>query len=96
MTLICSAMRSFTRWPTPPVGGRPSAVLVLLGEQNGGPDVLILQRAHTMRNHAGQPAFPGGAADPGEVDASHTALREANEVSEQAHSAAASERKARS
>jgi 8-oxo-dGTP pyrophosphatase MutT (NUDIX family) len=32
-----------------------------------------------MRNHAGQPAFPGGATDPGDVDAAATALREAAE-----------------
>ena len=31
----------------------------------GRPDVLVLQRAATLRNHAGQPAFPGGVADPG-------------------------------
>jgi 8-oxo-dGTP pyrophosphatase MutT (NUDIX family) len=60
--------------------GRPSAVLVLLGEQRPGePDLLVLQRAATMRNHAGQPAFPGGAADPGDRDPAATALREANE-----------------
>jgi 8-oxo-dGTP pyrophosphatase MutT (NUDIX family) len=66
----------------PPVdgGGRPSAVLVLLGEQRPGePDLLVLQRAATMRTHAGQPAFPGGAADPGDRDPAATALREANE-----------------
>jgi 8-oxo-dGTP pyrophosphatase MutT (NUDIX family) len=61
-------------------GGRPSAVLVLLGEQRpGAPDLLVLQRAATMRTHAGQPAFPGGAADPGDRDPAATALREANE-----------------
>jgi 8-oxo-dGTP pyrophosphatase MutT (NUDIX family) len=61
-------------------GGRPSAVLVLLGEQRPGePDLLVLQRAATMRNHAGQPAFPGGAADPEDRDLAATALREANE-----------------
>ncbi len=55
-------------------------MLVLLGEQAPhGPDVLLLQRAATLRNHAGQPAFPGGAADPGDADATATALREANE-----------------
>jgi 8-oxo-dGTP pyrophosphatase MutT (NUDIX family) len=43
------------------------------------PDVLVLQRAATMRNHAGQPAFPGGAADPGDADPAATALREAHE-----------------
>lgn len=70
----------FTRLATPDNGGRESAVLVLLGEEPGvGPDVLILQRAATLRNHAGQPAFPGGAADPDDADASATALREANE-----------------
>jgi 8-oxo-dGTP pyrophosphatase MutT (NUDIX family) len=72
---------NFTRLPTPDVdSGRQSAVLVLFGEQSSiGPDVLVLQRAHTLRNHAGQPAFPGGASDPGDADAAATALREANE-----------------
>jgi 8-oxo-dGTP pyrophosphatase MutT (NUDIX family) len=70
----------FTRLPTPDDGGRASAVLVLFGEQPAtGPDVLILQRAANLRTHAGQPAFPGGAADPDDVDAAATALREANE-----------------
>ncbi|WP_410822279.1 NUDIX hydrolase [Micromonospora sp. 050-3] len=70
----------FTRLITPAEGGRESAVLVLLGEQPGaGPDVLVLQRAATLRNHAGQPAFPGGAADPEDADVRATALREANE-----------------
>ncbi len=73
-------IEDFTRLATPEQGGRESAVLVLLGEEAGtGPDVLILQRAATLRNHAGQPAFPGGAADPEDADAAATALREANE-----------------
>jgi 8-oxo-dGTP pyrophosphatase MutT (NUDIX family) len=70
----------FTALRSPNGAGRPSAVLVLLGEQpGGGPDVLVLQRAASMRNHAGQPAFPGGASDPGDADAAATALREASE-----------------
>lgn len=70
----------FTRLATPSRGGRASAVLVLLGEDAAnGPDVLILQRAATLRNHAGQPAFPGGAAEPADRDAAATALREAHE-----------------
>lgn len=70
----------FTRLRTPATGGRPSAVLVLLGEEEpGSPDVLILQRAATLRNHAGQPAFPGGAADPTDPTPAATALREAQE-----------------
>ncbi|WP_405101339.1 NUDIX hydrolase [Micromonospora sp. NBC_01412] len=70
----------FTRIATPSNGGRESAVLVLLAEEpEAGPDVLVLQRAATLRNHAGQPAFPGGAADPTDADSAATALREANE-----------------
>ena len=70
----------FTPLRPPATGGRASAVLVLLGEQRPGePDLLILQRAAAMRTHAGQPAFPGGAADPDDHDAAATALREAHE-----------------
>ncbi len=79
---------SITRFPAPPDGGRPSAVLVLFGEDAPayqsegvvpGPDVLVLQRAARMRKHAGQPAFPGGASDPGDDGPAGTALREARE-----------------
>lgn len=60
--------------------GRPSAVLIVLGEQRpDSPDVLLLERAHTLRNHAGQPAFPGGKTDPDDIGPVDTALREANE-----------------
>jgi 8-oxo-dGTP pyrophosphatase MutT (NUDIX family) len=70
----------FSALSTPAEGGRDSAVLVLLGEDRPGePDLLVLQRAATMRTHAGQPAFPGGAADPQDRDAAATALREAQE-----------------
>jgi 8-oxo-dGTP pyrophosphatase MutT (NUDIX family) len=58
--------------------GRESAVLIALAETVDGPGVLLLERAATMRTHAGQVAFPGGAADPGE-DPPATALREAAE-----------------
>jgi len=69
----------FSRLPTP-ADGRASAVLVLLAESAPGvPDVLILQRSATMRSHAGQPAFPGGAADPDDTGPAATALREAAE-----------------
>jgi 8-oxo-dGTP pyrophosphatase MutT (NUDIX family) len=77
---VAARRSDFTRWPTPPAGGRRSAVLILLGEQpRTGPDVLVLQRAATLRSHAGQPAFPGGASDPEDVDAQATARREAAE-----------------
>lgn len=54
---------------------RRSAVLILFADGPRGPDVLLTARAATLRSHAGQPAFPGGASDPGE-DAVATALRE--------------------
>jgi len=60
-------------------GGRPSAVLILFGEGPDGPDVLLIQRASTLNSHAGQPAFPGGGADPGDGGPAGTALREAAE-----------------
>lgn len=64
----------------PPAGsGRHSAVLVLFGESPDGPDLLLIERAAVMRAHAGQPAFPGGAVDPGDIDAVDAALREAHE-----------------
>jgi 8-oxo-dGTP pyrophosphatase MutT (NUDIX family) len=73
-------IEDFTPVRPPAGGGRPSAVLVLLGEHRPGePDLLVLQRSATMRTHAGQAAFPGGAADPSDADPAATALREANE-----------------
>jgi 8-oxo-dGTP pyrophosphatase MutT (NUDIX family) len=71
-----------SRFAPPREGGRESAVLILLGQGldgADGPDVLLLERAHTLRNHAGQPAFPGGMTDPGDGGPVGTALREANE-----------------
>jgi 8-oxo-dGTP pyrophosphatase MutT (NUDIX family) len=72
------------RFTPPDTGGRHSAVLVLFGEGPSGPDVLLIERAHTLRSHAGQPAFPGGALDPEDGDPAEdgpvaAALREAEE-----------------
>lgn len=67
---------------TPPPGAslRSSAVLILFGEEVAGrPDVLLIERAADMRSHAGQPAFPGGKADPEDATPVDTALREAHE-----------------
>jgi len=66
---------------------RDAAVLVLFsgppnpqsGSGPGEADLLVTVRASTLRHHAGQAAFPGGAADPGDTGPVHTALREANE-----------------
>ncbi len=64
----------------PPKRPRPreGAVLVLFGDGPEGPDLLLTERAHTMRSQPGQVSFPGGSTDEGE-DAVATALREAQE-----------------
>lgn len=68
--------------------GRDAAVLVLFSgphaEHSPGAvptdaDLLLTVRAGTLRHHAGQAAFPGGAADPGDTGPVATALREAQE-----------------
>ncbi|MGV0770916.1 NUDIX hydrolase [Mycobacterium syngnathidarum] len=64
---------------------RDAAVLVLFsGPTDGAPptppeetDLLVTVRASSLRHHAGQAAFPGGAADPGDEGPVGTAFREA-------------------
>jgi 8-oxo-dGTP pyrophosphatase MutT (NUDIX family) len=69
---------------------RKAAVLMLFGALDNVPavsskhlapadlDVLQLERAHTLDDHPGQVAFPGGGIDPGETPI-QAALREAEE-----------------
>jgi 8-oxo-dGTP pyrophosphatase MutT (NUDIX family) len=72
--------------------GRDAAVLVLISgppvnEAHGAApdslpddaDLLLIVRAATLRHHAGQAAFPGGASDPEDDGPVATALREARE-----------------
>ncbi|WP_431783891.1 NUDIX hydrolase [Streptomyces chumphonensis] len=78
-----------SRFLPPATGGRQSAVLVLFGEVAGpdgapGADLLLMERSSTLRSHAGQPSFPGGALDPEDGDPQgdgplRAALREAQE-----------------
>ena len=63
----------------PPDGGRPSAVLLLFADGPGGPDLLFIQRSQGLRQHPGQPAFPGGAIDATDTGPVAAALREAAE-----------------
>jgi len=63
----------------PGIGARPAAVLILIGDGPEGPEIMFIERAAGMRTHAGQIAFPGGAADTNDHDIADTALREAAE-----------------
>jgi 8-oxo-dGTP pyrophosphatase MutT (NUDIX family) len=63
----------------PRPGGRPAAVLILFGLGPDGPDLLLVQRGPGLRQHAGQPAFPGGAIDESDDGPVQAALREAAE-----------------
>ncbi len=66
--------------PAGEVATRQAAVLILLGiEGDEGPDVLLQERASTLRNHAGEISFPGGGREPGDAGVVETALREAAE-----------------
>lgn len=69
-----------TKAPAAPQDARPAAVLMLFaGQVLEDADVLLLQRASTMRTHSGQVAFPGGALDPTDDGPVGAALREAEE-----------------
>lgn len=57
---------------------KPAAVLLpIVCKQQ--PTLLLTRRATTLRSHAGQVAFPGGAADATDASLIDTALREAFE-----------------
>ncbi len=79
--LARSAERMAVPWALrPPAGGgRPAAVLILFGDGPGGPDLLLVQRSSSLRQHAGQPAFPGGVIDATDQGPVGAALREAAE-----------------
>ncbi len=58
---------------------RDAAVLVPLIERSEGMSVLLTRRAECLNAHPGQISFPGGRVDPGDRDATDTALRETEE-----------------
>jgi len=58
---------------------REAAVLIPLFSRRGIPHVLFTKRTESLRNHAGQISFPGGARDESDRTPLHTALRETRE-----------------
>ncbi|MFI2565765.1 NUDIX hydrolase [Paenarthrobacter sp. NPDC090520] len=81
----------WTKLPVSEETNRAAAVLMLFGKLDNIPaesdrpiapadlDVLLLERAHTLDDHPGQVAFPGGSVDPEDESVVAAALREAVE-----------------
>lgn len=61
-----------------PRGGRKAGVLMLFTDE-ADPCVTVIERATTLRRHAGQVAFPGGGMEPEDRNVVEAALREADE-----------------
>ena len=61
-----------------PRGGRRAGVLMLLTDE-AEPCVTVIERATTLRRHAGQVAFPGGGMEDVDATVTDAALREAQE-----------------
>jgi 8-oxo-dGTP pyrophosphatase MutT (NUDIX family) len=59
---------------------RPASVLVLLfPDETGEALVVLTERVDRGGHHSGEVSFPGGSAEPDDVDIAATALREAAE-----------------
>jgi 8-oxo-dGTP pyrophosphatase MutT (NUDIX family) len=71
-------LRASGRW-TDASQPAEAAVLVPILESSGEPELILTRRRDDLVRHAGQVAFPGGAADPGDPGPEGTALREAEE-----------------
>ncbi len=78
-TTLGQHLRARPRQTTTEWDARPAAVLVPLYYDAGEWQVLFTERTHTVEDHKGQVAFPGGRVDEGDVDRVATALRETEE-----------------
>jgi 8-oxo-dGTP pyrophosphatase MutT (NUDIX family) len=85
---LCDLAAAAAGMEVPPIlrppadGGRPSAVLLLFADGpdgSGDPDLLFIQRSQGLRQHPGQPAFPGGAIEDTDAGPVEAALRETAE-----------------
>ena len=68
---IPSAPQSYT--------GRKAAVLIPVIELDHQLHLILTRRPLHLRHHPGQISFPGGKVEPDDINAIHTALREADE-----------------
>jgi 8-oxo-dGTP pyrophosphatase MutT (NUDIX family) len=66
--------------PLDPSVVRPAAVLVLVfPDEDGDARVVLTERVTREGHHSGEVSFPGGRAEPEDLDLAATALREAAE-----------------
>lgn len=87
LRLLTSALRSaqprqlsLNDPPASKISDRQAAVLILLGGDGvDDVDVVLTQRATTLRDHPGEISFPGGSWEPADMSPVDTALREACE-----------------
>jgi 8-oxo-dGTP pyrophosphatase MutT (NUDIX family) len=78
------SLRLPQRWPSPhmlttriaEVPRRAAVAVVLRGGADGAREVVLVQRGASAPQHAGELAFPGGMAEPGDRDLQATARRE--------------------
>ena len=80
---LSRALTALDAGDLPPIPGQRNhlrtGVLVPLRWTGDDIECLVTLRPARMRQHAGEVCFPGGRPDPGDVDLTATALREADE-----------------
>ena len=79
LNIVVDALGRYRTRTLPAGNRRRSAVLAPLREGPDGLELLFIMRPASMRNHAGQPAFPGGLVQDDDGSRWETALRETHE-----------------
>lgn len=80
--VLRAALSAHARVDVPALPGRTNhiragvTVPVVFGDR---PQIVLTERAHALRQHAGEVCFPGGRPEEGDADLEATALREAHE-----------------